>query len=53
MRKCAFKEVVFADDLNAYREFANGTPTEFVLGQLHRCQDELHQWGLANSVTFD
>ena len=53
MRKCAFKEVVFADDLNAYREFANGTPAEFVLEQLHRCQDELHQWGLANSVTFD
>ena len=53
MRKCAFKEIIFADDLNAYREFANGTSTEFVLGQLHRCQNELHQWGLANSVSFD
>lgn len=53
MRKCAFKEIIFADDLNAYREFANGISTEVILGQLNRCQTELHQWGFANSVSFD
>ena len=38
---------------NSFRDFANNTPNEFILSQLRRCQDELHQWGFANSVSFD
>ena len=53
LRKCAFKEIMYADDLNAYRVFTNGTSNDFVLGQLRRCQLELHEWGAANSVTFE
>ena len=43
MRRCGFKEVVFADDLNAFREFPNSTSNDFVLAQLRRCQYELHE----------
>jgi len=43
LRKCAFKEIMYADDLNAYRVFTNGYSNDFVLGQLRRCQLELHE----------
>ena len=50
MRKCGFQEVIYADDLNAYREFCNSVSGDFIM---HRCQHELHEWGAANCVTFD
>jgi hypothetical protein len=53
VRRCGFKEVIFADDLNAFREFANNISNDFILTQLKRCQFELHEWGAANSITFD
>jgi len=53
LRKCAFQEVIYADDLNAFRVFLNSVSNDFVLCQLRRCQFELHQWGAANCVTFD
>jgi len=52
-RRCAFEEVIFADDLNAFRSFDNSVPLEFLLEQLKRCQDEVHLWGIANGVTFE
>ena len=53
VRKCGFQEIIYADDLNAFRCFLNSVSNEFVLSQLRRCQFELHEWGAANSVTFD
>ena len=40
-----FTEVMYADDLNAYREFAMNTPTDVVLKSMDCCQNELHAWG--------
>ena len=43
LRKCAFQEVIYADDLNAFRVFLNSVSNDFVLSQLHRSQCELQQ----------
>ena len=51
--RLGFIEVVFADDLNCTREFPAGTSSEECLAALKACQDILHSWGRANSVTFD
>jgi hypothetical protein len=48
-----FTEVIFADDLNAYREFPESTPKDKILESLKKCQTELHDWGKANQVAFD
>ena len=48
-----YTEVVFADDLNAYRVFPNSTTKEQVIGSLNLCQSELQLWGKANQVAFD
>lgn len=48
-----FTEVVFADDLNAYREFTARTSDEIIKNSTTKCQRELHSWGRANQVSFD
>jgi len=48
-----FTEVVFADDLNAYRVFPSHVANEMIEGILKSCQGELHRWGQANQVAFD
>ena len=53
IREYLFEEVVFADDLNAFREFGSGTPNEEIFVAVDKCQDELHAWGRANQVSFD
>ena len=53
MRRCGFQEIIFADDLNAFREFLNAVSNDFIINQLLRCQHELHEWGAANGLTFD
>ena len=52
-RRCGFVEIVFADDLNAFRKFRNNIDNATILAQLTRCQKELHDWGSANMVTFE
>ena len=44
---------MYADDLNAYREFDNSVSNDFILVQNRRCQFELHEWRKANAVTFE
>ena len=51
--ECFFKEVIYADDLNAYREFPSTTDHIIIKNSLRNCQDELHKWGEANQVSFD
>ena len=48
-----FFEVVFADDFNCAKEFSPATTIEDVMENLKRCQESLHSWGRANSVSFD
>jgi hypothetical protein len=48
-----FQEIVYADDLNAYRDFASSVENAQILGMTQRCQQELHAWGKANQVAFD
>jgi len=48
-----FTEVVFADDLNAYRVFPSGTADKDIHICISKCQEELHTWGEANQVAFD
>ena len=48
-----FEEVVYADDLNAYRAIPNHVPLDAALTQAAECQSSLHNWGQANQVVFD
>ena len=46
-------EIIFADDLNAYRAFDRKTPNGTILRTSTNCQTKLHEWGHANAITFD
>ena len=48
-----YEELVFADDLNAYRIFPGTVPNRKILVSLEACQKELPRWGEANQVQFD
>ena len=53
INECFYEEVVFADDLNAYRTFPAATDNSFIKESLNNCQRKLHKWGAANQVAFD
>jgi hypothetical protein len=46
-----FKEIIYADDLNAYRAFTKDTSNEHMFACMRLCQKELHDWGKANQVS--
>jgi hypothetical protein len=48
-----FEEVVYADDLNAYRVFMPEVSNIAIKNVTKSCQNELHNWGKANQVVFD
>lgn len=53
IQKEEFQEIVYADDLNAFREFDAAEENEVILDKCKQCQSSLHEWGSANAVTFD
>jgi hypothetical protein len=53
INECMFEEVVYADDLNAYRIFKSTAETAAIEDSMKSCQTELHAWGRANQVVFD
>ena len=53
INECLYTEAVYADDLNAYREFSANTSNADIETSLNGCQKELHSWGAANQVEFD
>lgn len=53
IREFWFEEVVYADDLNAYRALPGNTENEKALSAVDEIQDEPHNWDSANQVTFD
>ena len=48
-----FEEIVYADDLNAYRIFLSHVDNDSIKSCISKCQQELHKWGQANQVAFD
>ena len=48
-----FRDVIYADDLNAFRAFDAATENDEILAECSKCQSTLHRWGVANAVTFD
>ena len=48
-----FKELIFADDLNAFKSFSKEAPDEELQNAMSTCQQNLHSWGRANQVQFD
>jgi hypothetical protein len=48
-----FEEVVYADDLNAFKILPSSTTNDTALQAIDNVQQELHQWGAANQVSFD
>ena len=48
-----FIEMIFVDDLNAYRAFEISMDNIKIMQTLRKCQLRLHEWGRANQVTFD
>ena len=53
VQDAGFTETVFADDLNSYKGFSVSVKDEVVLAEGRRCQENLHNWGKANQVSFD
>ena len=53
IRRAGFLEVVYADDLNAHKQFDGEAENSSILDEASQCQDELHRWGVANQVSFD
>ena len=48
-----FVEVVYADDMNAFKEFPLATPNAEALQHGRAVQSKVHDWGRANQVAFD
>ena len=41
-----FLEIIYADDLNAFRIFGAGESDDVVFASIRVCQGSLHKWGL-------
>ena len=46
-------ESKFADDLSVWKTYPAATSNAEVLADLKRCQQQVHEWGTANRVSFD
>ena len=52
IRLAKFTEMMFADDLQAYRSFPQSVPNGTILRCAKNCQVRLHEWGRANQVAL-
>ena len=53
IKEWMYEEIIFADDLNAYKIVPSSTTVDKAMESLGNVQKELHRWGAANQVTFD
>ena len=53
VRSKGFEEIMYADDMNAYKDFSKTTDNEEVLSETRECKAETHEWGGPNTVSFD
>ena len=47
------KAIVFADDLNVFKQFDLEVPQEDMTNEMNMCRSEVHKWGRVNRVSFD
>ena len=52
IRVHGFCEIVFADDLNAYKAFELTAANNEIVADLENCQHEVHIWSKTNQVCF-
>ena len=45
IRACSYNEIVFADDLNAFRKYESKVKNDTIMDDIDKCQTELHVWG--------
>ena len=45
IRNSGFVEIIFADDLNAWKKFSAGSAHDTMMTAMAGCQRELHKWG--------
>ena len=45
LRENGFTEVLYADDLNGYREYERSVDDHVLLASARKCQRDLHSWG--------
>ena len=48
IHEAGFVEIVYADDLNMFREFEHNASVDSVMSEAKKCQTELHKWSEAN-----
>ena len=48
-----FNEIIFANDLSAYKCYLEGVRNSTLLKHADKCQENLHKWGKANQVEFE
>ena len=53
IRKSDFTEIIYADDLNAFKAYENRTSNETIFSDMYDVQGNLQRWGRANRVSFD
>ena len=53
INKAGFIEIIYADDLNAFKTFERSTCNKDIRDEMVVCQSGLHEWGRANKVEFD
>ena len=53
IRAAGFDVIIYADDLNAFREYNLGVSDILLFADMRECQRELRTWGKANQVVFD
>ena len=51
--EAGYKDITYADDLNAFREYPSHMADNYILRDLQKVQHTLHSWGEANGVRFD
>ena len=52
-RSVGFKEIIYANDLNAWKDIAPAVTDEEAFELTRTCQSSLHDWGKANRICFD
>ena len=53
IRSSGYKDIVYADDMNAFKEYPSCMADVVILRGMKNIQKELHLWGEANGVRFD
>ena len=44
IQEAGFVEIVYADDLNGFKEFEHQASVDSIMAEAKKCQSELHNW---------